>query len=197
MILVPLELAVLAQRNNRLTPELAVGWRLGRHACDWFDGLDQVRIAATGHDDTLAALRRLARYPEAGAVTRPEDPRPWDMLFLHQPTGTALRVVCIRRRIGLPSASSERENGPACGDPETTRRHQDALTALVGEIVTGDLAGLCLVDEIRCRVLDLARTKHPLRCPWCLATRRSHLLEVDGRICCPSCSGLEPGWLTG
>ena len=197
MILVPLELAVLAQKNNQLTPELAMGWRLGRHAHEWFDGLDQVQIAATGHDDILAALRRVARFPETGTVVRPIAPRPWDMLFFHEPTGTALKVVCIRQRITLPQPIRELEEKLACGDPEIPRRYQDGLATLIGEIVTGDLTGFCLVSEIRCRVLALDEKKHPARCPWCLATEKSHLVEVDGRICCPACAGLEPDWLAG
>ena len=101
-MLLPLDLAALAWRHSHLTPELALGWRLGRHAHEWFDGLDRVRIAATGHEHTLTALRRLARFPEPGAVVQPAGPRPWDMLFLHEPTGTALKSVCISRRISLP-----------------------------------------------------------------------------------------------
>ena len=197
MILVPLELVVLAQKNNQLTPELAMGWRLGRHAHDWFDGLDQVRIAATGHADTLTALRRVARFPEAGTVVRPIAPRPWDMLFFHEPTGTALKVVCISRRTRLPHTVSGLEDELACGEPEITRRYQDGLAVLIGKIVTADLTEFCLVSEIRCRVLDLDETKRPARCPWCLATGTTHLVEVDGRICCPACVGLEPGWLAG
>ena len=49
-MLVPLDLAALAWKQSHLSPELALGWRLGRHAHECFDGLEQVRIAATGHD---------------------------------------------------------------------------------------------------------------------------------------------------
>jgi formylmethanofuran dehydrogenase subunit E len=196
-MLLPLDLAALAWRHSHLTPELALGWRLGRHAHEWFDGLDRVRIAATGHAHTLTALRRLARFPEPGAVVHPTGPRPWDMLFLHEPTGTALKVVCVNRRTTLPLAIRELGDQLDCGDSEITRRYQDGLTALVGEIVTGDLAGFCLVSEIRYRTLAVEKIKLPARCPWCLATGLSHLVEVDGRIRCPACSGLEPAWLVG
>lgn len=195
MVFVPLDLAVLARKNNQLTAELAIGWRLGRHAHDWFDGLDRVRIAATGHYDTLAALRRVTRFPETGAVVWPIAPRPWDMLFFHEPTGTALKIVCIRQRTTLPPTIRELEDKLDCGGPDISRRYQDGIAALVDEIVTGDLAGFCLVSEIRCRVLGLDETKRPVRCPWCLAADIAHLVEVDGRICCPACAGLEPDWL--
>lgn len=194
-MLLPLDLAALAWRHSHLTPELALGWRLGRHAHEWFDGLDRVRIAATGHEHTLTALQRLARFPEPGAVVQPTGPRPWDMLFLHEPTGTALKVVRINRRTTLPLAIRELEDQLGCGDPEITRRYQDGLTALVGEIVTGDLTGFCLVSEIRYRTFDLDEEKRSARCPWCLAAQPSPLVEVDARVCCPACAGLEPGWL--
>lgn len=194
-MLLPLDLAALAWRHSHLTPELALGWRLGRHAHEWFDGLDRVRIAATGHAHTLTALRRLARFPEPGAVVQPTGLRPWDMLFLHEPTGTALKVICVKSRTTLPLAIRELEEQLACGDSEIMRRYQDGLTALVGEIVTGDLAGFCLVSEIRSRILNLDETKRPNRCPWCLAMEPARLLEMDGRVCCPKCAGLEPGWL--
>lgn len=196
-MLLPLDLAALAWRHSHLTPELALGWRLGRHAHEWFDGLDRVRIAATGHAHTLTALRRLARFPEPGAVVQPTKPRPWDMLFLHEPTGTALKVICINRRTTLPRAIRELEQQLECGDPEINRRYQNGITALVGEIVTGDLAGFSLVSESRYRTLAVEKTKLPARCPWCMATDFAHLVEVDDRLCCPACAGLEPGWLAG
>lgn len=196
-MLLPLDLAALAWRQSHLTPELALGWRLGRHAYEWFDGLDRVRIAATGHEHTLTALRRLARFPEPGAVVKPTGPRPWDMLFLHEFTGTALKVVFVNRRTTLPLAIRGLEGQLDCGDPEIMRRYQDGLTALVGEIVTGDLASFCLVSEISYRILTVEKIKLPARCPWCLAVDLNHLVEVDELIRCPVCAGLEPAWLIG
>ena len=194
-MLLPLDLAALAWRHSDLTPELALGWRLGRYAHDWFDGLDRVRIAATGHPHTLAALQRLARFPKPGMVVQPTGFRPWDMLFFHEPTGTALKVVCISKRIRLPLSIRELAEQLDWGDPEITQSYQDELTALVGESVTDDPAIFCRVSEIRCLILDLDETKRPNRCPWCPALEPTRLLEVDGRICCPECAGLEPDWL--
>jgi len=193
-MLVPLDLAALAWKQSHLSPELALGWRLGRHAHDCFDGLDRVRIAATGHDHTLAALERLTRFPEPGVVSRPAGARPWDMLFFHEPTATALKVVCIRRRTTLSSTAHEREDKMNGVDPTVADRCQTELDELVDNIVNGDLAGLCFVQEIRCRVLDVKKRKLPASCPWCQARSFNRLIEVDDHICCPACSGLEPTW---
>ncbi len=194
-MLVPLDLAALAWKQSHLSPELALGWRLGRHAHDCFDGLDQVRIAATGHAHTLAALERLARFPEPGRVFRPTGARPWDMLFLHEPTATALKVVCIARRTTLSLAAQELEDKLNGEDPVVIGRYQEEVDGLVNDIVNGELAGLCSVREIRCRVLDVEKSKLPASCPWCQSRSFNRLVEVDGRIGCPACSGLEPDWL--
>ena len=71
-MLVPLDLAALAWKQSHLSPELALGLRQGRHAHDCFDGLDQVRNAATGHAHTLAdenKLRELADSLQHGCRT--------------------------------------------------------------------------------------------------------------------------------
>jgi len=190
-MLVPLDLAALAWKQSHLSPELALGWRLGRHAHECFNGLEQVRIAATGHAQTLAALQRLARFPEPGMVVRPEGARPWDMLFYHDPTATALKVVCIRRRTTMPAPEDRLEDN----NPLAKNRAQEKVDRLVNDIVNGELADLCVVSEIRSRVLDVEKSKLPAVCPWCQTRSFDRLVEVDGRIGCPACSGLEPDWL--
>lgn len=196
-MLVPLDLAALAWKQSHLSPELALGWRLGRHAHDCFDGLEQVRIAAAGHVHTLAALRRMARFPEPGQVLQPSGPRPWDILFYHQPTATALKVVLVRHRITLPRAirslEGAMENG---GGDDIARRYQEGLDILVERIVNGDIHRLCFICRIHCRVLAPPASSIP-GCPWCRAHHPELLLDVDGRVCCPVCSGLEPSWLQG
>lgn len=194
-MLVPLNLAALAWRQSHLSPELTLGWRLGSYAHECFDGLDQVRIAATGHTHTLAALARLACFPEPGMVFRPAGSRPWDMLFSHEPTATALKVVCIRKRTTLPLAALKLQSNMDRHDPAVVGYYQEAVDELVSNIVNGDLAGLCLITEIRCRVLDVDKSRLPASCPWCRTRSFTRLIEVNGRIGCPVCSGLEPQWL--
>ncbi len=193
-MILPLDLAALAWKQSHLSPELALGWRLGRHAHEWFSGLEDVRIAATGHAHTSAALARMARFPEQGAVLRPTGPRPWDMLFVHEPTGTALKVVCMAKRLGLPPAIRALEPALAGGDSDAVRRYQEGLDELVERIVNGDLAGFCVVSEVRCRELAVEDGKLPARCPWCQSAGVQTLVEVEGRIGCPRCNGLEPEW---
>jgi predicted Zn-ribbon and HTH transcriptional regulator len=194
-MLVPLELAMLARKNIHLSPELALGWRLGRYAHDWFDGLDQVRIAACGHEDILTALRRLARCPEQGSVTRPAGPRSWDILFLHHLTGTALKMVFLKRLTTLSPALKGLEGKLDDGDPEIVLMYQDGINELISTIVTADPASFCQFSEIRCRVVQLDAAKRPVRCPECLAQDIDRLVEVENHIRCPSCAGLEPEWL--
>lgn len=190
-MLVPLDLAALAWRQNHLSPELALGWRLGRFAHDRFCDLSAVRIAAARvHPHTEAALARLARFPEAGAVLIPAGPRPWDLLFVHEPTGTALKAIFIRRMLSLP-AQEDIEAGDLA-----LHRYQGQVTGLVGEIVEGELNSFCVVTESRFRVLAGNPKRARACCPWCRRESPDLLLEVEERVCCPVCSGLEPAWLT-
>jgi hypothetical protein len=77
-MLLPLDLAALAWKLGHISPELALGWRLGRHAHDFFCGLDGVRIAATGHDHTLAGagVAGGARRPLPHAIGINREQRP-------------------------------------------------------------------------------------------------------------------------
>ncbi|MBU0967066.1 MAG: hypothetical protein KKA54_11885 [Proteobacteria bacterium] len=194
MMLVPLELSALAARCGWLSPELAVGWRLARQAMDFFDGLDQVRIAATGYADTINALRALARYPKQGDVIIPSRPVPWDILFFHRITGTVLKVVLIRKHITLPrELRCIVDDLPHCS-PESLCRYQEILDVLVHGIIRDDLERFCHITEIRCRVLSSAAAQTPHSCPWCQSRNPPTLFEQDGRICCPACSVLGQLW---
>ncbi|PIP43692.1 MAG: hypothetical protein COX17_05585 [Deltaproteobacteria bacterium CG23_combo_of_CG06-09_8_20_14_all_60_8] len=196
MMLVPLELSALASRRGWLSPELAVGWRLARQAMDFFDGLEQVRIAATGSTDTINALRALARYPKQGSVVIPSRLMPWDVLFFHQITGTALKVVLIRKHIALPPELKRIENDLSHCSPELLRRYQEGLDARVHGIIRDDLERFSHITEIRCRVLAPDSSQQARCCPWCQAHNPSALLDQDGRICCPACSVLRSLWQT-
>jgi hypothetical protein len=193
-MLLPLDLAVLAWKESYLSPELAIGWRLGRYAHEFFDGLEQVRIAATGHNSTIAALQRQARFPEPGLVTKPLGTRPWDMLFYHEPTATALKVVCIRNRIFPAQALRSLEECLNTGSVDVRKRYQEGVNAMVQTIISADITHLCFLALIRCRPLITAEGQSIPACPWCRQAGPAMLLEVDGRICCPECAGLEPSW---
>ena len=108
-MLLPLDLAALAWRHSHLTPELALGWRLGRHAHEWLDGLDRVRIAATGHAHTLTALRRLA--PQLRRVEI-------EVTLGQREAHTGRRTLNIEDVGARPSPSSPRSPRPdSCGGP--------------------------------------------------------------------------------
>ncbi len=194
-MIVPLKLSILAQHRGQLSPELALGWRLGHHAHDCFDGLDQVLVAAVCHPDTRYALAGLTRYPEPGAVIKPVGARPWDILFFHQPTGTALKVVFIQRQIKLSAELKTLEDEPADCDSEILHHYQEGVDALIQTMLSAELEQFCFITEIRCRVLVLADKQPVHSCPWCRKTNSATLLDVDGRICCPACAGLEQSWI--
>ncbi|WP_456386929.1 hypothetical protein [Desulfolithobacter sp.] len=44
-MLVPMESQCLTLRKGYLTPELAIGWRIGKYVEEFFDGLEEVGIA--------------------------------------------------------------------------------------------------------------------------------------------------------
>ncbi len=193
-MLLPLDLAILAWKESYVSPELAIGWRIGRYAHEFFDGLEQVRIAAIGHDSTIAALQRQARYPEPGLVTKPLGSRPWDMLFYHEPTATALKVVCIRNQIFPAQALRSLEECLKSGNLDVRLHYQVGVNAMVQNIINADIMRLCSLTQIRCRRLITTEGHSMSACPWCRQAGSAIRLDLDGRICCPECAGLEPSW---
>lgn len=56
-MLVPMELHNLTLKRGYLSPELAIGWRIGKYVEEFFDGLEDVGIAAARDDDAILALK--------------------------------------------------------------------------------------------------------------------------------------------
>ncbi|OQX17708.1 MAG: hypothetical protein BWK76_09790 [Desulfobulbaceae bacterium A2] len=194
-MLVPLALSMLANRHGWLSAEMALGWRLARLAAEMYDGLEQVRIAARGHAETLMALRALACCPTAGEITEPDGPRPWDVLFWHLPTGSALKVVCVKRLVSLPPELRALEEGLEQAPPLVVARYRTGLDGLIQEILGSDPERYCRISRHRFHTLSQTKRAPLAGCPWCHRRGVIRLVEVDGRVCCPSCSGLEPSWL--
>ena len=97
-MLVPLELHCLTLQKGYLSPELAIGWQIGKYVEEFFDGLEEVGIAAARDDDAVLALSYLTRqHGHPGQVIVPEAARPWDFLFYHLTTGTRLGFTLIRQ----------------------------------------------------------------------------------------------------
>lgn len=194
-MLVPMDLAVLANRNSCLTPELALGWRIGQHVKEFFTDLDQVRIAVSGYPQLVPAMRKIAVCPAPGVVTVPQAARPWDLFFFHQPTGTSLKVVVLRSPMLLSPRGRLLEKELARdSDPRLRALYQVELDGLIASILIGPVEDFCLLQTERCRLLSRDVGKMPARCPWCWAQAPKAMLEVEGRRCCPQCSGLEPEW---
>lgn len=192
---VPLELSMLANRKGYLSPELTVGWRIGKHAEELFGGLVDVRIATTLPADAVVALRHLASRT-GREVTEVPVLRPWDALFYHTPTHTALKIVLTERLVTLPPPIRALED---CFGPQETPAvlcYRAGLANLVTRLLTAKISGFCQLRMIRCWPLPrLAR--QPERCGWCgRPMGEENFWDIDGTVHCPRCAGLEPEWLT-
>lgn len=48
-------------RKGYLSPELAIGWKVGQYAAEFFDGLENITVIADNNNDALIALRQQMR----------------------------------------------------------------------------------------------------------------------------------------
>lgn len=198
-MLVPMELHSLVQRNGYLSPELAIGWQIGKYVSEFFDGLADVEIAAASANDATLALSHLTRqhgYP--GHIIVPETARPWDFLFYHLSTGTMLGFTLIRPRIQLPRKIREMEATLSAEDIRGVKLYQAALDILVKSLFRNPVPNFTRIRQIRCRRLHInEQTEQQVLCQHCRQlTPAGKAWDVEGEICCPSCSGLEPDWYT-
>ncbi len=52
-MLVPIELALLSREKGYVNPEISLGWRVGTWLREYFDGLQDIRIAARQENDAV------------------------------------------------------------------------------------------------------------------------------------------------
>ena len=198
-VLVPIELYSLTQRMGYLSPDLAVGWQIGKYVQEFFDGLQNVRIAAAAEGDAVSALSYLSRKHGCnGRITVPDTPRPWDFLFYHIITGTALNFTLIRKYIELPQGLRSLEPQLALDKPAVVEMYRTGLDLLVDSILKRPVDSFSMIRRIRCRPLQRAPEDNGIiRCRRCGKPASVHnVWDIDGRICCQACSGLEPTWFT-
>jgi hypothetical protein len=50
-MLLPMELSVLAHNKGYVSPELAMGWRVGTYIREFFSGLQDILVATTHTND--------------------------------------------------------------------------------------------------------------------------------------------------
>lgn len=198
-MLVPLELHSLTQRRGYLSPELAIGWQIGKYVAEVFDGLDEVGIAATSDDDAALALSHLTRqHGYSGQIIVPETARPWDFLFYHLTTGTQLCFTLIRERIQLPQGIRDLEPDLCMDNPKVVKIYRTGLDLLVKTILSQPVTSFCHIRQVRChRLQPKENTNQQIACYRCghpIPLQKAW--DIEGDICCPSCSGLEPAWYT-
>lgn len=198
-MLVPLELQSLTQKRGYLSPELAIGWQIGKYVAEFFDGLDEVGIAATSDDDATLALSHLTRqHGHPGQIIVPETARPWDFLFYHLTTGTQLCFTLIQPRIQLPREIRDLEPDLCVDNPTVVKIYRTGLDLLVKSILSQPVTSFCLIRQVRChRLQPKGKTNQQTACYRCgrpIPVQKAW--DIEGDICCPSCSGLEPDWYT-
>jgi hypothetical protein len=196
-MLVPMELYGLTQRRGYLSPELAVGWQVGRYVHEFFDGLREVRMAASVESDAVFALSYLSReHGCLGQVTVSEAMRPWDFLFYHVMTGTVLHFILIRKHVELPEGLRALEPQLAMDRPAVVKVYQAGLDTLVASILERPADSFCMIRQFRCRPLRQGDggmgNIQCCRCGKIAAVQDAW--DIEGGICCEPCSGLEPGW---
>ena len=196
-MLVPMELYGLTQRMGYLSPDLAIGWQVGKYVHEFFDGLQGVRIAAASEGDAAFALAYLSREHGCyGQVTVTETPRPWDFLFYHAMTGTVLHFTLIRKHVELSQGLRSLEPHLAMGKPAVVEIYHTGLDLLVESILKRPVSSFCQIRQIRCRPLSQTPGNNGvIRCRRCgKSASARNAWDIEGQICCQSCSGLEPAW---
>ncbi|MFH2005895.1 MAG: hypothetical protein ABI333_04820 [bacterium] len=197
-MIVPIELQRIALRRGYLSPEIALGWRLGVYLREFFDGLELLRVLAAREDDAALSLRIMAAWQRATPILVEGRRERWDFLVYHPATGTLLGVTRVPERTELPQRVKDLEPALARGDLRAQLDYRDSVQRLVDRLVGSPFEQLCRIDEHRVRRMHSEVASEPsrlVRCRVCgvlAASRR--LWELDGVLCCLSCSGLSPQW---
>ncbi len=207
-MIVPLELNLLAMRRGYLSPELAMGWRIGQYVTEFFSDLEQVRIAAKDEGDAALGLSMMYRKNLLSSpVTIARAPRPWDFLAYHYPTGTTLQIDTVRDLVELPAEIRKLEALFEYGEAKAARpdrssfairRYRIAVDDLIARLLSHPVEQYCQIRESRVRFLREAtnRKNDPLHCRFCnRAFHKNEMVDFEGVICCAPCSGIEPAWL--
>ncbi|MDA3971113.1 MAG: hypothetical protein PF442_07160 [Desulfobulbaceae bacterium] len=197
-MLVPMELHNLTLKKGYLSPELAIGWRIGKYVEEFFAGLEDVGIAAARDDDAILALKYLSRqHSPVNHVIIAENATPWDFLFFHAPTGTLLGFCLIRHRTQLPYGIRSLEPDLSRDNQAVAQiYYQAGLEQLVNALLEQSVISFCQVRQDRCRRLQAGiESGEEIHCRSCgqLISYQS-ARDIEGRICCPTCSGLMPDW---
>ncbi len=201
-MLVPIELNILARKRGYLSPELALGWRVGGYAREFFGNLEDIRIAVADNDDAKLGLELMCRKLQfAFPPVLSKKPGDWDFLICHDATGTVLEIRTLAEKVNLPNSALGLERNFnhenfGCRN-SSVERYRIALDSLILDILNTPLENYCRIIEKRYRILGPGHDGDPLklRCRRCTQIfPRRKLVEISGVICCIDCSGLEKSW---
>lgn len=195
---VPIELLNLTRRIGHLSPYLAVGWKIGTYVAEYFDGLRDVRLAAAEEGDAACALSYLCHVHDCHEeVTVAGTPRPWDFLSYHPATGTVLQFVLVRKQVELSRYLKSLEPCLAGDKPDLVKIYRTGLDLQVEFILNSSLESFCMIHRRRYRSLhDAPPGIGAVFCRRCgNPTPIRESWEVEGQICCRTCSGLELSWI--
>ncbi len=196
-MIVPMNLYSLVQRKGYLSPEMAIGWKIGMYVEECFDDFSDVGVAAVSDNDTTMALAHLIqRRGYLGQIVVPQSARPWDYHFYHLITGTQLSFTLIWKRIELPQEIRELESELCEHNYEELERYQASLDFLVRTILCEPVTSFSFIRQSRCRRLQIHNEEgHLIHCHYCGSLiPLDKAWDVEGDICCMSCAGLEPVW---
>jgi len=198
-VIVPFELSILGTRRGYVSPELALGWRIGDHAREVFGGLDHVQMASRMQDDSAVALSEMVKRESVfGDFQVVSGARPWDVLCYHLSSGTVYAYCSVREETTLPWEDAEAAECLRADGTAFRNEYRQALDDLICKLLALELTDLCAIHEYRVRKMlaeSLGRRQICRRCGRRLLPGDS-LWDVEGVVCCPACCGLERSWLT-
>jgi hypothetical protein len=178
-MIVPLELNLLAMRRGYLSPQLALGWRIGGYIIEFFSNLEQVRIAAKKEGDAALGLSMMCQKSRFSfPVTIAKGQRPWDFLAYHYPTGTTLQFITVSNLVELPAGARKLEAFFKDGDSNPVRSeaarsaiglYRAAIDGLIARVLSRPVDQYCQIRESRLRLLGTGKNpeNQPLRCRLC------------------------------
>ncbi len=197
-MLVPIELHLLSQRHGHLSPELAIGWRIGSYLREIFQDLSQLRIVVDGWPDAhfaLASMSGAGAIP--GEVTASGGDPEWDLLAYDPRGGRLTRVVIQEDYRDLPPDAVLLERRLNQKSPFDIAAYHNRLSGLIKGILSAPIDDVFEVQTQRCQPLakQTPDAQDGLCCDVCQGCADiQDLWVVDNRIRCTGCAGLEPGW---
>jgi len=195
-MLMPAELQNLAVKTRRLTPDLAMGWKIGAFIRDFYGDLSDIRLAARESGDAVIALASMLEDRLfGGKITTINKDRPWDFLSYQHSTGVTISFHLLPELSRLPRQMRDIESDLVGMDPFTRVAYNRSVQMLTKEVAANPLESFCRIVQSCYHPLDQAEGDSLILCQCCNRPAKKGDLWFDGEIiCCTACSGLEPSW---